>query len=357
MAGKRTGSAVSRMSSDTHSGSINHLFWSKLSLDCHQTLTLAPYHLFWSEGSLPDYVMRSRAQKTNEDSHSGNERNARDRHHFIVHHTMAALHWRHRRPTVSRQPIILFLCLQFITRSAESFLILYKRDVPIAYRYAAATKDDDSSYSSHIIPPLFIHHAALKTRNITTAIQFYSLLDYQVTCRFRAGPARAAWLELATTASSSSSSSPKTNGLAAARLEIIEVPSYMLNETEGSRRRAMDLMQRQDLLGYNHVALDVTAQIQLDSNMNSLQDWLEHLNKKSFNMFGKTLRVALKPRQQIIGRGVYELAFLYDADGCLVELLHKQSELSQDLESGWQPWDGKGFVGENDGESKLSSDE
>ena len=187
--------------------------------------------------------------------------------------------------------------------------------------------------------PLVAHHVALKTRNITTALQFYSLLDFVVTCKFRAGPARAAWLEPFN----------KNNNQVATttRLEIIEVPTYLLNEQVGTRRRALDLMERQDALGYNHLALDVTQQIASQANLSSLADWMDQLNHKSVDSFGKTLRVALPPRQQIIGQCVYELAFLYDADGCLVELLHQQSELTQTLESGWEPWGGEGFIGEN----------
>ena len=135
---------------------------------------------------------------------------------------------------------------------------------------------------------------------------------------------------------------------AGTRLEIIEVPGYMLNEQVGTRRRALDLMERQDVLGYNHVALDVTRQIRSQENVTSLADWMDQLNQQSVRMFGKTLRIALPPRQQIIGRSVYELAFVNDADGCLVVLLHQQSELPKTLESGWEPWDGEGFIGRND---------
>lgn len=35
--------------------------------------------------------------------------------------------------------------------------------------------------------PTRIHHSALKTRNITTAMQFYSLLGFSVQHKFRAG--------------------------------------------------------------------------------------------------------------------------------------------------------------------------
>lgn len=177
--------------------------------------------------------------------------------------------------------------------------------------------------------PLVSHHMAVKTRNITIAIQFYGLLGFEVACRFRAGPARACWL----TQPESSSS----------RLELIEVPSYLLNEPEGMKRRAMNLMERQELLGWNHVALDVTESLE-SKGLSQLLEWMQDLNQTSMREFGKGLRVALEPRQQIIGDSVYELAFLYDADGALVELLHRQSNVEQQVSSGWDVWDGKGFV-------------
>ena len=169
-----------------------------------------------------------------------------------------------------------------------------------------------------------VHHTAIKTRNITLAIQFYGLLDFEVTTRFRAGPAKAAWLEQQGTAST------------VTRLELIEVPSHILNEAEGQRCRAIDFMQRQDLLGMNHFALDVTGSIKSQA-LESLSEWMDKLNEKSLKEFGKNLRIALSPRQQMIGRSVYELAFLYDADGALVELLNKQNDLPQEIDSGWEP--------------------
>jgi catechol 2,3-dioxygenase-like lactoylglutathione lyase family enzyme len=192
-------------------------------------------------------------------------------------------------------------------------------------------------------PPFYIHHTAIKTRNITTAIQFYFLLGFSLSCKFRSGPARAAWLEL----HPSNSTTLSNHNHNSCRLEIIEVPLYMLNEQEGTQKRAIDLMERQDFLGHNHLALDVTNQINDDCNetQRSLQAWMDVLNERSVKAFGKKLRIALAPRQQLIGNDVYELAFVYDADGSLVELLHKQSELAQEIQSGWEPWDGKGFIG------------
>ena len=186
-------------------------------------------------------------------------------------------------------------------------------------------------------------------RNITTAIQFYSLLGFEVDCRFRAGPARAAWLTLSPSSTTGSSTS------SGACLELIEVPSYILNEPKGMRRKAADLMENQQELGHNHIALDVTQQIRENDELNDLAAWMDRLDQSSFQRFGRNLRVALPPRQQMMGRNVYELAFIYDADGSLVEFLHQQASVSQSIESGWDPWDGQGFVGKN-GNDKSNND-
>mmetsp|Transcript_14033 Transcript_14033/g.18290 ORF Transcript_14033/g.18290 Transcript_14033/m.18290 type:complete len:130 (+) Transcript_14033:618-1007(+) len=123
----------------------------------------------------------------------------------------------------------------------------------------------------------------------------------------------------------------------------------MLQEEPGTRKRALDLMKRPEFLGWNHVALDVTDQVvsmnEQDPNNGTLYGYMQLLNATSWDTFGRTLPVALEPQQKMIGNEVYELGFLYDADGCLIELLHKQAELSQQINSGWEPWDGTGFVG------------
>ncbi|KAL7447763.1 hypothetical protein ACHAWC_000086, partial [Mediolabrus comicus] len=174
------------------------------------------------------------------------------------------------------------------------------------------------------------------------------------------------------------------------RIELIEVPKYMLNEPDGMKRRAVDFTKREELLGLNHYCLDVTSCINIakqqsiiDNNNNNssggdntlisnidsvpttkapsppssssttassscsiynLQEYLQDLNTLSINQFGKSLRVALNPIKRIIGKSVYEMAFIYDADGTLIELLNYSGGLSQDVDSGWEPWDGHGFV-------------
>ena len=176
-----------------------------------------------------------------------------------------------------------------------------------------------------------IHHAAVKTRNITTAIEFYSLFGFEVTTKFRAGPARAAWLEQQPREQTNT-----TNAI----LELIEIPPYLLQEPDGQRRRALNLMERQELLGHNHLALDVTEYCS-----SSLSVFLEALKQTSRERFDKTILTALSPRQQLIGRSVYELAYIYDADGALIELLRYESTLDTDMDSGWDPWNGQGFSG------------
>lgn len=182
------------------------------------------------------------------------------------------------------------------------------------------------------------HHTAIKTHNITMAISFYSLFGYDVEYKFRAGPARAVWLI-------TSLPQPHQNS----RIELIEVPSYML---QPNNERAPDLLvSRPDVLGYNHIAMDVTQQQQqqqeqLPANQGntSLTNYLQQLNRTSIQRFNKTLRLALfPPQQQMIGPNIYEIAFLYDADGALIELLSCTAKTQQNITSGWEPWDSATF--------------
>jgi len=49
----------------------------------------------------------------------------------------------------------------------------------------------------------------------------------------------------------------------------------------------------------------------------------------------------LEPEQFMVGNIVYERAFIYDADGALIELLYKATELPQQIDpmSGWELYD------------------
>lgn len=196
---------------------------------------------------------------------------------------------------------------------------------------------------------IYSHHTAIKVRNIENAIKFYSLLGFHVETKFVAGPARCAWL---LHESEHINSQPTS---LSSRIELLEVPSYMLNESEGKIKQAIDLTKREELLGLNHLALDVTGCIPRPNNdggateegtacaLYQLQEWMDDLNTLSIDKFGKRLRVALSPTKRIVGREVYEMSFIYDADGSLVELLNHSGTLQQEISDGWQPWDGLGF--------------
>jgi len=204
--------------------------------------------------------------------------------------------------------------------------------------------------NNQISSAIISHHVALKTRNIENAIKFYSLLGFQVESKFVAGPARAAWL-----LHESCSDKHSNNNNSQSRIELLEVPSYMLNESEGMQKKAIDLTKREELLGLNHFALDVTHCIPRPDNddgasadgkacaLYQLQEWMNDLDVLSIDKFGRSLRVALAPTKRIIGREVYEMAFLYDADGTLVELLNHSGTLQQEVGDGWEPWDGLGW--------------
>lgn len=206
----------------------------------------------------------------------------------------------------------------------------------------------------HPTPSLYHHHVAIRTRNIENAIKFYSLFGFKVETKFRAASARAAWLSNAMLANGNKNDEQSNDEVLkgqsyniASRLEIIEIPQHVLNEKEGTIKRAIDLLQNEAILGLNHYALDVTPYIHhlAKDEYYGLDQFLLQINQESLKMFGKTLRVAMQPKQQVIGSQVFELAFVYDADGVVVELMRYIKELDQNVESGWEPWDGEGFEG------------
>jgi len=164
------------------------------------------------------------------------------------------------------------------------------------------------------------HHVAIRTRDIERAISFYSLFGFEVQHKFRASSARAAWLTLA-------------EQPASLRIELIEIPAYILPV----QPRALDLLEHNYLLGFNHLALDVTRFCNNSTN-NTLSNYITQVNCTSLEKFGKTLRIALLPKQTMIGNDVYELAFLFDADGCLLELLNYQTTLPFDYSEEVMKW-------------------
>ena len=83
---------------------------------------------------------------------------------------------------------------------------------------AVSGEDIESGTNSSPMKPFpsvtaVLHHAAVKTRSMEMALAFYSLLGFAPEAKFRAGPARAAWLTNAASV-----------GGEGARIEIIEVP-------------------------------------------------------------------------------------------------------------------------------------
>mmetsp|Transcript_16473 Transcript_16473/g.23432 ORF Transcript_16473/g.23432 Transcript_16473/m.23432 type:complete len:291 (-) Transcript_16473:203-1075(-) len=240
--------------------------------------------------------------------------------------------------------------------------------IPINHGLSSSRHDDNDSetFFDSNAPSFSLHHTAIRTRNIETAISFYSLFGFEVEAKFRAGPARAAWLTIKPRQilDENDIRSESKIDTTLARLELIEVPGHILQEKSGTKKSAIDLLKHESLLGINHFAIDVTSCITYlsvfhdeknssddkDQIQYSLQNFLNDVNKKSLNQFGKTLRIAIPPETKIIGpMGVYELAFLYDADGCIVELInHLHDAPRTDVSSGWEPWDGGGFVGLNE---------
>lgn len=161
------------------------------------------------------------------------------------------------------------------------------------------------------------HHTAIKVYNITRSMLFYSLFGWEEDARFRAGPARAVWLKL------------RKEGYAAHRLELIEVPPAF-----SPAPRAADLSSPACIAttGLNHFTLDVTTAARASGG---LRGYLQSLNARSEALFDRSVRLAVDPYQQIVAQDVYEMAFVSDPDGVLLELIAFNGTLPQKMDPAW----------------------
>jgi catechol 2,3-dioxygenase-like lactoylglutathione lyase family enzyme len=138
-----------------------------------------------------------------------------------------------------------------------------------------------------------MHHASIRTADIHRAIAFYQQLGFKVSEQFTAGITLACWME----------------GLGG-RIELLQVPEP---------RPAADAFTDEHYTGYYHLSFD------LSSLTASLPDWLADLGARFQQAaeagLGEPLKILLEPTQQMIGRSVYEVAFIADTDGLPLEFL------------------------------------
>lgn len=156
------------------------------------------------------------------------------------------------------------------------------------------------------------HHCALRTANIARAMKFYSLLGLNEVVRFRAESARCAFL--------------KGAGM---RLELIEVPANMRPPP-----KAADLSVDMRSTGLNHIAFDVGPAMKAEG-LGDMKAFLSSLNSQSEEMFGMSVRLVVSPYEQRIGQDIFDLAFIMDADGVLLELVHQKFTLDTEMPQAW----------------------
>jgi len=136
------------------------------------------------------------------------------------------------------------------------------------------------------------HHASIRTADIHAAIAFYEQLGFAVQERFTTGYTLACWL----------------TGLGS-RLELIQIPNP---------KPAADAFGDERYVGYYHLSFDLTEAAP------DLPSWLRELQAAfAAQPALPPLRVLLEPHQQQIGAGLYEVAFLADADGLPLEFLRR----------------------------------
>ncbi len=148
-----------------------------------------------------------------------------------------------------------------------------------------------------------MHHASIRTADIHRAVAFYERLGFSLEERFTTGATLACWM----------------TGLGG-RIELIQIPQP--NPTA-------DAFGDEHYTGYYHLSFDLTEVTE------SLPVWLEQLRSRFLpedppegananavvDQSGEGLRVLLEPEQQMIGEGLYEVAFIADADGLPLEFI------------------------------------
>ncbi|MGF1521440.1 MAG: VOC family protein [Leptolyngbyaceae cyanobacterium] len=140
-----------------------------------------------------------------------------------------------------------------------------------------------------------MHHASIRTADIHRAIAFYTLLGFSMEEQFTAGTTLACWM----------------TGLGG-RIELLQIPEP---------RSAPDCFYDEHYTGYYHLSFDLTQAV------DSLSDWVDSLAKQFLQASQsspdevESLKILLPPKQQMIGRHVYEVAFIADVDGLPLEFL------------------------------------
>ena len=140
-----------------------------------------------------------------------------------------------------------------------------------------------------------MHHVSIRTADIHQAIIFYEQLGFTVKERFTTGYTLACWM----------------TGLDG-RIELIQIPEP---------KPAADAFHDEHYVGYYHLSFDLT-EITPD-----LTSWIDQLEQKINNIRASdpdkiaSLKVLLKPEQQMIGDRLYEVAFIADTDGLPLEFI------------------------------------
>jgi len=140
-----------------------------------------------------------------------------------------------------------------------------------------------------------MHHASIRTADIHRAIAFYEQLGFTVNERFTTGYTLACWMT-------------GLNG----RIELIQIPEP---------KPAADAFHDEHYVGYYHLSFDLT------DSATDLDLWLAELEQKIARVRAddsdklNSLKVLLKPEQQMIGDRIYEVAFIADPDGLPLEFI------------------------------------
>jgi catechol 2,3-dioxygenase-like lactoylglutathione lyase family enzyme len=230
-----------------------------------------------------------------------------------------------------RHPGTLFLFLTvFYVQLSSSFFLSPLSATSASTRSSRVARAAAPSSEDGGRPRVLPHHTALWVKNITASMAFYSLLGFEEERRFKAGPARAVWLQQQPLLDSTNfGAAPADQG--GHCLELIEVPPHLTSSSSiAAESISQDGIVR---TGMNHLALDVSEECRASGGDGGLPDFLRHLNERSEAVFDRSIRLVVAPHERIIGQDVFEVGFIADPDGVLLELLSCSAHpISQPLE-------------------------
>merc|ERR1712146_252475 len=194
--------------------------------------------------------------------------------------------------------------------------------------YEIETNDINSNMEVYM-EDISVQRLTIRTNNIDRSISFYSVLGFYPIAKYTVKFQRSVWLRLASYDHENENKQEENNprnktkkALSPFVIELIQIPDPPL-----ARSKVLNLVdeKNENIIGINRFCIDVTDIIRnrIDLFPHGLSDWLEAVNKKSQENFGKKIKILEEPFQQMIYRQIIETCYISDDSGVIIEIMNR----------------------------------